>query len=234
MVAAGWTGVEDVFSGDKNFFAAYAMPKADPEILGRGLGEDYEMLKCNIKRWPVGGPIQAALDSLSHLVKTHKLQADDIEKVVVRISHQGADQVNDRSMPNISMQQMVAVMLLDGTVTLDASNDVKRMQDPKAIAIRRRVELYGDDEMDRVRPVRQAIVELKLRDGRELTQRTMEVRGMAQNPMTRAEVEEKCFGLCAPVLGAGRAKNLIASVWDIERIANVRALRPLLQKPGTA
>ncbi len=65
MVATGWTGVEDVFSGDKNLFAAYGIPKSDPEVLGRGLGEVYEMLKCNIKRWPVGGPIQAALDSLS-------------------------------------------------------------------------------------------------------------------------------------------------------------------------
>ena len=229
MVAARWTGVGDVFSGDKNFFAAYGMPKSDPEILGRGLGEVYEMLKCNIKRWPVGGPIQAALDSLSYLVRTHKLRADDIEKVVIRISHQGANQVNDRSMPNISMQQMVAVMLLDGTVTLDASNDVKRMQDPKAIEIRRRVELYGDDEMDRVRPVRQAILEVKLRDGRELRHRTTEVRGMAQNPMTREEVAEKCLGLCAPVLGSKRSRDLIESIWNIERVNNLRALRPLLK-----
>jgi 2-methylcitrate dehydratase PrpD len=64
-------------------------------------------------------------------MKTHKLKADDIEKIVVRVSHQGADQVNNRSMPTINMQQMVAVMLLDGTVTQDSANDVKRMQDPK-------------------------------------------------------------------------------------------------------
>jgi 2-methylcitrate dehydratase PrpD len=127
------------------------------------------------------------------------------------------------------MQQMVAVMLLDGTVTLDASNDVKRMQDAKAIELRRRVELYGDDEMDRVRPVRQAIVELKLRDGRELSHRTTQVRGMAQNPMPREEVAEKCLGLCAPVLGANRTRDLIESVWHNEGVNDLRELRPLLQ-----
>jgi len=229
VVATGWTGVDDVFAGDKNFFFAYGTAKADPETLARGLGETYEIVKSNIKRWPVGGPIQAPLDSLSYLMKTHKLKADDIEKVVVRVSHQGADQVNNRSMPTINMQQMVAVMLLDGTVTQDSANDVKRMQDPKVIELRRRVELYGDDEMDRVRPVRQAIVEIKLRDGRELSHRTTEVRGMAQNPMSRDEVAEKCLGLCAPVLGSKHARELIEAVWTIERVNNVRALRALLQ-----
>jgi 2-methylcitrate dehydratase PrpD len=225
----GWTGVEDMFAGNQNFFFAYGGPKCDPETLARGLGETYEVGKTNIKRWPVGGPIQAPLDSLSYLIKTHKLKADDIEKVVIRVSHQGAATVNNRSMPNVSMQQMVAVMLLDGTVTQASANDVKRMQNPQAIELRRRVELYGDDEMDRVRPVRQGIVELKLRDGRELRHRTTEVRGMAQNPMTRDEVADKCLGLCAPILGMKQSRALIDAIWDIERVNNVRALRPLLQ-----
>ena len=229
MVAMGWTGVEDMFAGDKNFFFAYGGAKTNPEVLARGLGETFEVGKTNIKRWSVGGPIQAPLDSLSYLMKTHKLKADDVEKVVVRVSHQGANTVNDRSMPNVSMQQMVAVMLVDGTVTLTSANDVKRMQDPKIVEVRRRVELYGDDEMDRVRPVRQGIVEIKLRDGRELRHRTTEVRGMAQNPMTREEVGEKCYGLFTPVLGKKHARELIDSVWRIERVNNVRALRPLLR-----
>ena len=72
-------------------------------------------------------------------------------------------------------------------------------------------------------------MEIKLRDGRELRHRVLEVRGMAQNPMTREEVGEKCLGLCAPVLGKKRAAELIAAVWNIERVNNLRLLRPLLQ-----
>ncbi len=229
MVQLGWTNVEDMFAGDQNFFAAYGIAQTDPELLARGLGELFEVGKTNIKRWSVGGPIQAPLDALSYLMKTHNLRAADIEKIVVRLSHQGADTVNNRTMPNISLQHLLAVMLLDGTVTLSSANDMARMQDPKVLELRRRVELYGDDEMDRVRPVRQAIMEIKLRDGRELRHRVLEVRGMAQNPMTREEVGEKCLGLCAPVLGKKRAAELIAAVWNIERVNNLRLLRPLLQ-----
>ena len=68
MVAQGFTGVDDVFSGERNFFVAHGRP-ANPEEMVRGLGEDYEILRTNIKRWSVGSPIQAPLDSLLVLIK---------------------------------------------------------------------------------------------------------------------------------------------------------------------
>src|SRR5438309_2804239 len=55
MVAHGFTGVEDVFSGERNFFVAY---KGNPDELARGLGESYEIMNAGIKRWSVGSPIQ--------------------------------------------------------------------------------------------------------------------------------------------------------------------------------
>lgn len=73
------------------------------------------------------------------------------------------------------------------------------------------------------------IVELTLRDGRRLQRGTGTVRGTARNPMTRAEVEEKCYHLMAQVLGKRRARAVCEAVWNIERIKDVRKLRPLLQ-----
>jgi 2-methylcitrate dehydratase PrpD len=228
VVTTGWTGVKDVFSGEKNFFFAYGGPKSDQQALVRELGVRYEVVGTNIKRWSVGGPIQAPLDSLSAVIREYKVKPDDVEKVVVRVSHQGAETTNNRTMPNICMQHLIAVMLIDGTVTLQSANDRKRMEDPKVLALRQRVELLGDDEMDRVRPVRQGIVEIRLRDGRELRHHTKEVRGMAQNPMTRDEIDEKCFPLLAPGLGKQKARRLIDAVWRLEQVNDVGTLRPLL------
>jgi 2-methylcitrate dehydratase PrpD len=228
MVASGMSGIDDAFSGDRNFFFAFG-PKTNPEALTRGLGETYEVVNTNIKRWTVGSPIQAPLDSLFELIKTNKFKADDVEKVVVRISTSGAKTVNNRSMPDINMQYMVAVMLLDGTATLEAAHDFKRMQDPKVLELKKRVELIGDDDLERALPSRQAIVEVTLRDGRVLRHHTKEVRGTSANPMTREEVGEKAFDLCAPVLGKKRARELVEAVWRIEKVGNVRSLRHLLQ-----
>jgi hypothetical protein len=46
--------------------------------------------------------------------------------------------------------------------------------------------------------------------------------------MTRDEVSEKCYGLFAPVLGPKPAGHLIETIWGIERVRDVRSLRPLL------
>ncbi len=71
-------------------------------------------------------------------------------------------------------------------------------------------------------------VEITLRDGRKLSHHTHDVRGTPANPMTRAAVDEKCFLLCAPVIGKRRARELIDAIWNIEKLRNVRALRQWL------
>ena len=228
MVAHGFTGVDDVFSGERNFFVAYGRaPK--PAELARELGITYEIMNTNIKRWSVGSPIQAPLDALFELIRAHDIKGEQVEKVVVRVSHHSANTVNNRSMPDICMQHMCAVMLLDGTATFQSSHDVKRMRERKVLAMRSRVELLGDDALQKIVQKRQGIVEIKMRDGRQLRHHTLAVRGTRANPMTRAEIDAKSYDLMAPVLGKARARRLCDSIWNIEKLADVRKLRPLLQ-----
>ena len=234
MVQAGCTGVEDVFSGERNFFVAFDESgrigrPPEPHRVVEGLGVDYEILRTNIKRWSVGSPIQAPLDSLLELIRAHGIQARDVEKVSVRVSHNGAATVNNREMPDICMQHLCAVMLLDGIVTFESAHDERRMRAPKVLDVRRRIELSGDDELQKLLPQRHGIVEIILRDGRRLRHHTKAVRGTADNPMTREEVDEKCYHLVAPVLGQKRGRALCDAIWSIERIKDARKLRPLLQ-----
>jgi 2-methylcitrate dehydratase PrpD len=228
MVAHGFSAVEDVFAGERNFFVAYGRaPK--PGMLAHELGKTYEIMSTNIKRWSVGSPIQAPLDGLLDLIREHKIKADDVAKLVIRVSHQGANTVNNRHMPDICMQHMCAVMLIDGFVTFKSSHDERRMRDRKVLDVRSRIELYGDDELTRVMPSRQGIVELKLRDGREIRLHVKAVRGTSDSPMNRREVDEKSFDLLAPVVGKTRARKLCDSVWSLEKVTDARKLRPLLQ-----
>ena len=228
MVAHGFTGVDDVFSGERNFFVAYG-PSADPEELARELGERYEIMNADIKRWAVGSPIQAPLDSLLELIRARRLRAEDVERVVVRVAHLGANTTDNREMPDICMQHLCAVMLIDGTVSFKSAHDEARMRDPKVLALRRRIELKGDDALTRVMPRREGVVEIKLKDGRELQHHTRAVRGTPDNPMTRAEVEAKSMDLIVPVSGRLRSKKLCSAIWGLERMRDIRALRPLLR-----
>ncbi|HJQ64639.1 MAG TPA: MmgE/PrpD family protein [Burkholderiales bacterium] len=233
MVAHGFTAVEDVFSGERNFFVAYdethRIGRApEPDRLTRELGSTYEIINTNIKRWSVGSPIQAPLDALLELIREHGIKADQVEKLVVRVAHQGANTTDNRHMPDICMQHMCAVMLIDGIVTFASAHDEKRMKDRRVLALRSRIQLSGDDELTRALPSRQGIVELTLKDGRELRNHVKAVRGTTHNPMKREEVDEKCFHLMAPILGKARARRLCDAVWALDGVANVRSLRPLL------
>jgi 2-methylcitrate dehydratase PrpD len=68
-----------------------------------------------------------------------------------------------------------------------------------------------------------------LTNGTRLTDRIEAVRGTPRNPMTRAEVIDKCKDLIAPVLGTEKSARLIETVFAIDAVADIRALRPLLQ-----
>jgi 2-methylcitrate dehydratase PrpD len=228
MVHAGWTGVDDVFTGQYNFLDAYGT-HTDPSHLIDQLGERYEVTRTNIKKWSVGSPIQAPLDAMQAIEAKHALAPDQVREITVRVATEEANLVDDREMPDISLQHMVAVMLVDKTVTFGSAHDKARMQDPRILRERMKVKLVRDQTLESLLPKRVAIVEVLLNDGTRLTERVDAVRGTAQNPMTREEVVAKARDLMTPALGASDTARLIESVLNLERLGDIRALRSLLQ-----
>jgi len=228
LVKAGWTGVDDIFSGKDNFFAAYN-PHANPAGLAEDLGERFEVTRTNIKKWPVGSPIQAALDALDILRKQRPFEATDVQQVTVKLATDEAAIVNNREIADICLQHMVAVMLMDKTVTFSSAHDKARMKDSATLRERGKVTLVPDELLERLMPLRVAIVDVNLTDGTHLTQRVDDVRGTPKNPMARDEIVAKAHDLIVPILGTPQCANLIEKVLNVDRVKNIRELRPLLQ-----
>jgi 2-methylcitrate dehydratase PrpD len=230
LVQSGWTGVDDIFSGSDNFLMAYA-PQASPANLVEKLGERYEISVTDIKKWTVGAPIQAPLDALEILLKRRYFTADEVEQVTVRVARTQGSVVNNREMPDICLQHMVAVMLLDKTASFKSAHDKARMQDPAVLRVRAKVNLVLDDgELQRALPRREAVVEITLNDGTRLSEHVTAVRGTPLNPMTREEVVAKARELMAPVLGAPNAGSVIEKLLGLESLKNILELRPFLQR----
>ena len=230
LVRSGWNGVDDIFSGADNFFIAYA-PKAQPERLLEKLGERYEIAQTDIKKWTVGSPIQGPLDALEAIRSKQPFEADEVQSVVVRLAPSVGRVVDNRDMPDICLQHMMAVMLNDKTVSFHAAHDKPRMQDAAVLRQRAKVHLVQDEELTKLLPVRVTVVEIELKNGTRLSERVTAVRGTPRNPMTRAEVIDKARDLIAPVLGREISGRLIETIFSIEDISDIRSLRPMLQ-PG--
>jgi len=229
VVQLGWTAVNDVLAGADNFVVSYN-PKGDPAKLIEGLGERYEVTQTTLKRWTTGGPIQSPLDALQLILQKHPFEANQVKEVVVRMSTSAAYTVNNREMPDICLQHMVAVMILDKTASFKAAHDKPRMQDPVVLRERAKVQLVGEEELEKLIPKRVAIVEITLNDGTKLSERVEHVRGTPENPMDRGEVVAKARDLIVPILGAAKSDALIDKLLNLEKVKDIRELRPLLQR----
>lgn len=228
LVQLGATGVDDIFSGADNFLMASGSA-SDASQLTEKLGERYEITRTNIKKWSVGSPIQAPLDAISLILNQNTFSPDDVEKVSVRLAASDARTVDNRDMPDICLQHMIAVMLVDKSVSFAAAHDRPRMSDPVIVRTRAKIQLIPDEELERLHPRLVAIVEITLKDGAHLSQRVDAVRGTVANPMTRDEVIAKARDLMDGPLGPARSAQLVDAIFALDTCESLRSLRPLLQ-----
>ena len=227
MVQLGFTGVWDVLDGEHNALQALsAEPK--PEEMVAGLGSRFFVTETAIKPFSVGYPIQAPLDAFLKLRREHGLNEGNVQSIVVKLPEDGARVVNDRSMPDVNCQHIIALALVAGGVSFEDSHSYERMADPTVRAVKERVQLIADRElMDPAAP-RSGRVEVKLRDGRTVSHFTRHAPGTKENPMDTQSVNEKARHLMAPVLGDERTEEVIRHMNSLEELDDMRALRPFL------
>jgi 2-methylcitrate dehydratase PrpD len=144
----------------------------------------------------------------------------------------GAKVVNDRAMPDVNCQHIIAVALVEGTVSFEDSHSFTRMKDPRVMDAKARVQLVADKAlMDPAAP-RSGRVEVKLKDGSTVSNFTRHPPGTKENPMDTESVNAKARVLMTPVLGIKNTEAIIQRVNTLEALKDVGELRQFLGKPG--
>jgi 2-methylcitrate dehydratase PrpD len=227
LVHAGWTGVNDIMTRHDNFLLANGS-SASPELLIDKLGERYDVTRANFKRWTVGQPIHAPLDALEELLRHQTIDPDRVQEIAVRYL---PGSITDNSGPSdINVQHAIAVMLVDKTVTFRSIHDKARMHDPAIVALRGKVRLVPPPAAGG--GARPPLVQIAMTDGTRLVQDNVGpgVLGLtATNPMSRDQVVAKARELMAPVLGSPQTSRLVDLVLTLDKVKDIRELRPLLQ-----
>jgi 2-methylcitrate dehydratase PrpD len=227
MVQAGFTGVPDVLEGEHNALEAHSTEPRPGEMVS-GLGSRFFVTETAIKTFSVGYPVQAPLDAFLFLHREHALTLGNVDRVIVRLPADGAGIVDDRPMPDVNCQYLIAVALIDGGLSFDASHSYERMKDPAVLTAKRRVQLVADRALVDPAAPRSGHVEVILKDGTRVSRFTRYAPGTKENPLDTADVSRKALGLMAPVLGAARAESLIGQVNDLETVKSVRQFGRLL------
>jgi 2-methylcitrate dehydratase PrpD len=158
-------------------------------------------------------------------VKEHRIDGRQIEKIVVRLPDTQARTINDRHMPDVNCQYMLAVAMIDGKIDFQNSHDFERMHDPQVLEYKERVEIVADAELTKIFPaVRSAIVEITTQGGGQFKILLDRMPGAPYNPLTQTEVEEKFNLLSVPVLGEQRSKAIVDATRELDNLADVAAL----------
>jgi 2-methylcitrate dehydratase PrpD len=226
MVQAGFSGVRDVFDCEHNVLEALSSQPHPAEMVA-GLGARFWIAETSIKTYSVGYPIQSAVDAFLTLQRENSLRVENVERVVVRLPADGAGIVDNSSMPDVNVQYIIAVALIDGAVSFADSHSRERMADPQIRAVKERVQLVADRKLVDPAAPRSGMVEVTLKDGRTVNHFTKFPPGTKENPLSTEGLNAKVRDLMAPVLGAERTAKLIERVNALEEVRDVRDLRPL-------
>lgn len=241
---AGITGPHSILEGEKGFCKVFAVDY-DINRITEGLGTLYHTLDNALKPYSCCHLIHAAFDTLDKLRDRETVEPDQIEQMLVYtnseqiLSHIGSIiEPEDILGAQFSLPFSMAMRLHHGGRGVNGGNgfwdypkvDVK---DPVLVNTARKVKCLVPTGAEWKAVDKGAGIEVIMKDGRRLKEIVAYSKGLPENPMSAAEVEEKFHSLVDPILPASRADEIVKAVRDIENVKNINDLMQLLVVPPT-
>lgn len=230
LVSKGFTGPRHGLESREGFFNAYADGVNYDEIYDH-LGFEFKVMEVGFKPHAAcryaHGPIDAALEVKAE----HGVQAEDIAGVSVRLCELAIRQSGRNVTPNLNAAMgstpfgVALALHLGGNGLGDYETGFK---DKRIHEVARNVELVAEPAYGLMG--REAVVEVKLCDGRTLTHAVGGPKGEPENPMTEQELEDKFLGLAQLAFGAERARQVNDMVMRLDDLDNVADLARSLVK----
>jgi 2-methylcitrate dehydratase PrpD len=195
------------------------------------LGRRWELEQIALRPWPSASLMQGMATALFDLLKHHKIETSAVKQLRVTLGQTAFDmhgklpRYKGKFDALISGHYAAAVILHDRALTL-AQFEPARYDDPE---LRRFAEEQVAFRLDPALTGVQAVVEVEMGGGATLQARCEHPRGSSENPLSRAEVEDKFRVYAKDRMAAPRIDEVIAAVNRLEDLASVRELMDMLR-----
>ena len=226
LARMGWTASADVF-GPKGFFDTFMPGNARPELLNQDFASPLWMLDPGVgfKAFPSNGFTQRPIDGALELRREHGIEPQQIDRVQVvfpRFEYVNRPQPRSGLDGKFSIQYTTLLALLDGEVTVDSFTD-ERLHAPDIAALLPKVELQFDDAIPFDKVKMHVVVNVRLKDGRQLSKRVDKLLGWPNKgkPLTREQRHHKFYACTRRVLDETAARRMLDLVERLETLPDV-------------
>jgi 2-methylcitrate dehydratase PrpD len=230
----GFTGAKRILEGAQGM-AAGMSSDADPAKLTDRLGERWALTETSFKWHAACRHTHPAADALLKIVVDHDLAATDIARVTAHVHRAAIDVLGPVTDPSTVHQAKFSMGTVLGIIATFRRAGLAEFQqhfrDPRVVALRDRVHMVIDDDVDAVYPRRWiGKVEVTTTDGRTLAARIDEPRGDPGNTLSRAELLDKAVRL-AEFSGAATRAEMRGIARRVFSLADAPELGILLRAP---
>ena len=217
---------------DGGFFNTYSNG-GKPEVAVADLGKRWEFEQIALRAWPSASSTQTMNTALFDLVEKHSPEFDKIKTAVISLSpavfelHGKLPNYKAKFDALISAHYVAAAILHDRALTL-TQFEPARYDDPKLRrAAASLIEVRGDPSIKG----NNCAVEVTMNDGRVLKSFCEHPRGSFENPLSRAQIEDKFRTYAQGSLLESNIEQVITTVANLEELPSVQTLMELLRGP---
>ncbi len=221
--ASGITGAIDILEGEAGFGKALS-DGVQWARATEALGERYNIQSITQKNHGCCGHTFAAIDAMLDIRQREALSASQIAAIRVE-TYQTALDVTGNFEPRtafeakFSLPYVVAHALLHGAVRLNAF-EPGRLEDADIRSLMARTQLVADPQLSAGFPAQRAArIVVTLHDGRVIEQFAPCRKGDPEAPLSDADLEDEFLELASPVVGDAPARQLLAQLWQLERLS---------------
>ena len=227
LARMGWTASADVF-GPKGFLDTFWPNATQPERLMQGFAAPLYMIDPGIgfKAFPCNGFTHRPVDAALALREEFKIQPEQIERVQVifpRFEYLNRPQPRSGLDGKFSVQYTTLVALLDGEVTVESFTN-ERLSRSDVTVLLPKVQFQIDDTIPLKKMNMHVIVNVWLKDGRQVSKRVDRLLGEPAHPLTREQRLTKFFSCARRVIDDKAAERMLELVEQLERLPDIREL----------
>ena len=223
LAQQNFTSSDRALEAPRGFAHVMSTARDFNEITGE-LGQHFEISLNTYKPFACGIVIHPSIDGAVQLRNEHKLTADQVEKVELRVAPLVLE-LTGKKTPRTGLEgkfsvfHSVAVAIIDGAAGEREYSDAK-VADPTVIKLRDSVEAVidkglRDDE---------AYVTVFTKDGRKLERHVPHAIGSLERPMSDADLDAKFLGLCDGVISRDHADKVLALYRRAETVSDAAQL----------